>query len=199
MSDGLGLSLADALQQRRSGRVFSGSDALGHEAIGEIFRAMQGITGAEGCRTAPSAGGLHTLNLRVAVQGCSGIADGVHEYDPGSGTFSEYPGGGATPEKIQAGCIGPSEWIAAAPAVILIAGRFAPLREAFGDQPPAGRCDHYLWLEAGCVLQNGGLAAAALGVSACIVGGFDDARIAALFGLAAPDVPLALLALGMPG
>ena len=199
MSDGLDLSLAGALQQRRSGRVFSDTDALGQETIGEICRAMQGITGAEGRRTAPSAGGLHTLNLRVAVQGCSGIADGLHEYDPVSGTVSERPGCDATPEKIQADCIGPSEWIAAAPAVILVAGRFAPLREAFGDQPPAGRCDRYLWLEAGCVLQNGGLAAAALGVSACIVGGFEDDRIAAHFGLAAPDMPLALLALGIPG
>lgn len=199
MSNGLSLSLADALQQRRSGRVFSGSDALGRDTLGEVLRAMQGVTGAEGLRTAPSAGGLHTLNLRVAVQGCSGIADGVHEYDPVSGTVSERPGCDVTPEKIQTNCIGPSEWIAAAPAVVLIAGRLAPLREAFGDQPPAGRSDRYLWLEAGCVLQNGGLAAAALGVSACIVGGFDDDRIAAHFGLAAPDTPLALLALGMPG
>ncbi|MEQ8335577.1 nitroreductase family protein [Nisaea sp.] len=199
MSDGLSLSLADALQQRRSGRVFSGSAPLDREILVEILRAMQRVTGAEGRRTAPSAGGLHTLKLRVAVQGCSGISDGGHEYDSVSGTVSACPGGETTPRQIQSCCVGPSEWVAAAPAVILVAGRFAPLREAFGDQAPTGRCDRYLWLEAGCVLQNGGLAAAALGASACIVGGFDDDRIAALFGLAAPDMPLALLALGMPG
>lgn len=199
MFDGLGLSLADALRQRRSRRVFSRSDPMEREALVEILNAMQGVTGAESRRTAPSAGGLHTLSLCLAVQGCDGIADGVHEYDPRSGAVSERSGSNATPRQIQGCCIGPSEWIAAAPAVILIAGRFSPLRVAFGDQPPAGRCERYLWLEAGCVLQNGGLAAAALGVSACIVGGFDDDRISARFGLAAPDMPLALLALGMPG
>lgn len=79
-----------------------------------------------------------------------------------------------------------------------MAGDFAPLREKFGDQPPAGRCNRYLWLEAGCVLQNGSLAATALGVGACIVGGFDDARLAGRFGLPDGTVPLALLALGTP-
>jgi len=57
-----GLSVEEALASRRSIRDYART-ALTLDEISRLFWAGQGLTDAEGFRTAPSAGGLYPLEL----------------------------------------------------------------------------------------------------------------------------------------
>jgi hypothetical protein len=69
------VSLEESLARRRSVREF-GDRKLSWEEIGQLLWACQGVTDAQGFRTAPSAGALYPLDTFVVT------ASGVHRYDP---------------------------------------------------------------------------------------------------------------------
>ncbi|MGD1158442.1 MAG: nitroreductase family protein [Terriglobia bacterium] len=60
------MSLEEALARRRSVREFT-REALTERELSQLLWAAQGITHAEGLRTAPSAGALYPLALYVAL------------------------------------------------------------------------------------------------------------------------------------
>ena len=69
------MPLEQALAQRRSLREFSGRP-LSREELSQLLWAAQGITAADGRRTAPSASALYALEVYVAA------ADGFYHYAP---------------------------------------------------------------------------------------------------------------------
>jgi len=62
------MSLEEALARRRSVRQFT-PEALSERELSQLLWAAQGITHAEGLRTAPSAGALYPLELYVVSAG----------------------------------------------------------------------------------------------------------------------------------
>jgi hypothetical protein len=75
------VSLETALSQRRSLRGFGAAPLTAAEA-GQLLWAAQGITGAQGERTAPSAGATYPLVLYLVAGRVEGLADGVYRYLP---------------------------------------------------------------------------------------------------------------------
>ena len=69
------MSLEEALARRRSVREFT-REALTERELSQLLWAAQGITHAEGLRTAPSAGALYPLEIYLAT------AMGFYHYEP---------------------------------------------------------------------------------------------------------------------
>lgn len=85
------------------------------------------------------------------------------------------------------------DWIASAPAVVVIAAVPARTARKYGE-----RARRYVYLEAGDAAENVYLQAVAMGLGTCDVGAFDDRRVSTV--LALPDAvePLLLLPTGRP-
>ncbi|MFO1431612.1 MAG: SagB/ThcOx family dehydrogenase [Candidatus Competibacteraceae bacterium] len=74
-------SLERALKERRSIRTFS-QQPLTLSKVSQLLWAAQGVTGAGGLRTAPSAGALYPLEVYLVVGQVQGLAAGVYHYRP---------------------------------------------------------------------------------------------------------------------
>jgi hypothetical protein len=77
------ISVEEALSGRRSVREYS-PDLLNLSDISQLLWASQGITGAQGFRTTPSAGALYPLEIYVAAGNVTGLPAGVYRYLPAS-------------------------------------------------------------------------------------------------------------------
>lgn len=86
-----------------------------------------------------------------------------------------------------------------AEAVILVAVDVGDVAARFWEQPPPGeRGVRYAWMEVGAAAQNVQIQAAAEGLGAVLVGGFDDEGVASAFGGLDGSVPGALVCVGWP-
>lgn len=74
-------ALEDVLRRRRSVREY-GREPLTRAQLGQLLWAAQGVTDAEGLRTAPSAGALYPLEVRLVVGRAADLAAGVYRYRP---------------------------------------------------------------------------------------------------------------------
>ena len=158
-----GLALHGALARRRSRRDWR-SSPLTAEQLSQLLWAAQGVTGDGGERTAPSAGGLYPLVVRVLD------ADGVHSYAPESHSLDLVATGDRRGTLVGA-CLD-QEFVGAAPVVIVLANVRARSRVRYG-----ARAERYALLEAGHAAQNVLLEATALGLSAVPVGTFYDDEV----------------------
>ncbi|MDQ7992261.1 MAG: SagB family peptide dehydrogenase, partial [Propionicimonas sp.] len=125
-------------------------------------------------RPVPSGGGLYPLELSLLVRRVDGLVAGVHHYVPavhGLELVREV----ALPEAFVTYLFMGQHWVARAAAVFVVS--FVPGRSLvkYGD-----RGYRYALLEAGHLVQNLNLAAAALGLGAVNLGGFYDDELAGL-------------------
>jgi SagB-type dehydrogenase family enzyme len=180
------LSLEAALATRRSIRELSGQP-LSDADIGQLLWAGQGVTDADGRRTAPSAGALYPLELYVAT------ADGVSHYLPVDHALEGVVSHDARP-RLQAAALGQAP-VGDAPLVIVIAAVPARTEAKYGRD----RAPRYVHLEAGHVAQNVLLQAVSLGLGAVPIGAFDDAAVAEAVSLPPGSSPLYLLCIGQVG
>ena len=184
------LSLESALAQRRSVRSFA-PDPLSLEELGQLLWAAQGITAEWGGRTAPSAGGLHPIELHVVASAVRGLDPGVYRYRPADHslehTVGRDLGDDSVPDVLDQGSID------AAPASIVVAAVQARTAERYGR-----RAERYVTLEAGHVAQNVALQAVALGLGSVPVGAFDDDEVAAILRFGPGERPLYVLPVGHP-
>jgi SagB-type dehydrogenase family enzyme len=118
----------------------------------------------------PSGGALYPLEVYVALR-----RDGVHRYDPGLHTLEEHEHGDPWPA-LEAACPLPGLLDGGSAALLLLAV-FGRTRFKYGQ-----RGYRFALLEAGHVVQNVALAAAALDVPALPLGGFYDAQVDELVG-----------------
>ncbi len=179
------ISVEQALKARRSLREFSAAE-LSLEQLGQLLWAAQGVTGAEGQRTAPSAGALYPLELFAVVGRVAGLEPGVFHYRPQSHGLERVAVGDLR-EKVAAACA--QEWLAQAPAIVVIGA--VPSRTAAKYGKRAGR---YVAIEVGAAAENLSLQAEALGLGTTIVGAFDDAQLQKALGIG--EEPLAVLPVG---
>jgi SagB-type dehydrogenase family enzyme len=179
------LSLEEALAGRRSVREFT-SQPLSWAHIGQLLWAAQGVTDAEGRRTAPSAGGLYPLDLYAVT------AEATWRYLPEQHALERVHERDLRPE-LRAAALD-QDAVAAAPLVVVMVAVPARTAGRYGQE----RAIRYAQLEAGHAAQNLLLEAVALELASVPVGAFDDARIGSTLGLPAGQTPLYLLPVGYP-
>lgn len=177
------VSLEAALSRRRSIRTLR-PDAIDAATLGQLLWAAQGITSADGLRTAPSAGALYPLEIYVAT------ADGLYHYRPDGHRLGLHRAGDQR-AALRAAAHGEGV-IGEAAAVFVIAGVDARTAAKYG----ADRARRYVDLEAGHAAQNLLLQATALGLGAVPVGAFSDDAVARVAGLGPEERPLYLVPVG---
>ena len=179
------VSLEEALARRRSVRDFS-AEPLTDQQLGQLLWAAQGITSAEGMRTAPSAGALYPLEMYVA------LARGFFHYDPQRHELHRMSALDLRPGLCRAAL--EQEAVLKAPAVFLIAAVYERTASKYGPE----RAPRYVHLEAGHAAQNLLLQAVALGLGGVPVGAFQDAQLQKAASLPAGQQPLYLIPVGHP-
>lgn len=177
-----GAALASVLATRRSTRSFARRD-LDEVELGQLLWAGQGVN--DGHRTAPSAGALYPITLRVADR------TGVWRYVPADHALARESA--ADRRSAIATASFSQETVRGAPAILVVTAAVAITARKYG-----GRSERYATLEAGHVAQNILLEATALGLAAVPVGAFDDGALRRSLGLPATELPLYLIPVGAP-
>lgn len=191
---GSAVSLDDAIARRRSVRSFEAG--LEAPLLMPLLRAGQGVTAADGKRAAPSAHALYPLALFVVAGAVEGLEGGLHRFDPSPPRLVRLSSGDLR-AALSAAALEDQPWVGEAPAVIVLAADMARAVEAFAEQPPDGRRGvRYVYLEAGAIMQNICLKAAALGLGSVFVGGFDDASTAEVLELPEPYEAVGMICVG---
>jgi SagB-type dehydrogenase family enzyme len=187
----LELGLEEAILARRSTRGY-GDSSIALEALSALLRSAYGVSGSldpQPLRSAPSGGALYPLELYVCSIDVVGLESAVYHYDPLREAL----------ERVRplcraelVGLTAYDELVVPSAAVVVISAVFWRSRFKYG-----ARAYRFALLEAGHVAQNFLLAATALGLSSCPVGGFFDRRVDAVLGVdGLYEVSLYLLPVG---
>jgi SagB-type dehydrogenase family enzyme len=172
-----GAGLWEILRSRRSRRDYSGG-GLSLDELGALAWAAQGVTGPakKGAqRAAPSAGGLHPLDLCAALPGPE-PAEGIWRYEPDGHRLRPTLAGPVLPALARVAL--DQAFVARSAATFIFVAH--PDRSAWRYEERAWR---YLYLDAGHAGENLLLAAEALGLGACAIGAFCDSAANDLLGL----------------
>ena len=179
------LSFEEVLAGRRSVRQFADARLTDPE-VSQLLWAAQGMTDAEGYRTAPSAGALYPLEVYVAT------ADGCFHYEPGRHLLHRNSKDDRRKAIYEAALS--QDAVREAPAVFVIAAIYERTEGKYGEQRGA----RYVHMEAGHAAQNLLLQAVAMGLGAVPIGAFQDSRIQEALRLPAEEQPLYLIPVGRP-
>lgn len=185
--DGAG-TLEEALRRRRSVRTYA-PKPLTLEQVSRLLWAGQGITHAEGLRTAPSAGALYPLELYLVVDSVDGMSSGVYRYRAEHHDLVLHQPDARLPALARAAVR--QVWMASAPAIVVLAAEYGRTTGKYGR-----RGIRYVHMEVGHAAQNIYLTATELGLGTVFVGAFDDDRVHALLRLPAEHRPLGLMPVG---
>jgi SagB-type dehydrogenase family enzyme len=183
-------SVRDALARRRSVRSYA-PGALTHAELSLLLWAAQGVTSAEGLRTAPSAGALYPLELYVHAARVHGVAQGIHHYQAAAHALQLVAADAPTGALVDAA--GGHRAVADASAVVAITAVLARTAAKYGP-----RADRYVVFECGAAAQNLVLAAVAVGLGSVVIGAFDDRTLAHALALPPGTAPLVLVPIGRP-
>lgn len=192
------VTLLDALSRRRTRRDFAGRP-IALSVVKRVLWAAQGLTDDAGNRTAPSAHGLHPLQLRVTVGAVEGLDNGLYDVDRNSQALRVLGDGDSRPELSKA-ALGDQPWMDSAACIVTLCADIDAVARHFADQPPQGeRGLRYVYIEAGAAAQNALLCATAIGLGGVLVAGFDDQTTRQILNLEAPLSPLLHLCFGKVG
>ena len=177
-------SLDRALTARRSERRVSRA-LPAPRALARLLRFGHGALDGRG--PAPSAGGLHAIELYVVALADGWLPAGVHHYDRAGHHLSQVAGVGARwPQLV------PSlRDVPHAPLVLVLAGDAARVEAKYGQ-----RAAKLLLLEAGHVMQDLCLVASSTGLSVVPCGAFLEGEIARELALPSGDAVLYAAACG---
>lgn len=151
------------------------------ETVSSLLHAGYGVLGAAHLgsmefleRPVPSGGGLYPLELYVLVRAVEGLEAGVHHYAV-IGHGLELRRKVELPRALRDYLFMGQSQLTEAPAIVVISAVADRCFRKYGD-----RGYRYLLLEAGHVAQNINLAAVALGLGSCNIGGFFDLELSSL-------------------
>jgi SagB-type dehydrogenase family enzyme len=165
-----GVSLWQALRQRRSRRTYAADRSLPKALLSALLWATQGLTARYAdmyFRTAPSAGGLYPVETYVLVRAVEGLDPGIYHFRPHrfdleflkKGEFARSMARAALGQEIVADAQVTFIWSA-----VLARGKWKYRERAY----------RYIYIDAGHIGQNLYLAAEALGLGVCTIGAFFD-------------------------
>ncbi len=185
-----GLSLAAAIQQRRSIRDYT-DEMLSLDALSQLLYATDGITlERRGLRSAPSAGALYPIETYVVAHRVADLEAGVYHYAVQDHSLARVRAGNFQNDIARAGLM--QGFLGEANVVLVLTAIFQRLRWKYRE-----RTYRYALLEAGHMGQNVYLAATSMGMGACAVGAFNDKDVNALIGVdGEAEAALYLLAVG---
>ena len=178
-----GDSLEQLLAKRRSVREYP-DKALSLAELGQLLWSAQGITHAQGLRTAPSAGALYPLELYVVAGQVDGLTSGVYHYRPQQHQLRQLTDKDVRNKLAKAALS--QQWVKTAPAVIVFTADYDRTTGKYGQ-----RGKRYVHIEVGHAAENLFLQAEALDLATVIVGAFDDRDVSKILTL--PDHLDALL------
>ena len=164
----------------------SRAQRLTERELSQLLWAAQGITHAEGLRTAPSAGALYPLEIYL------GTASGLYHYEPRGHRLVWLSDHDLRAAMRRAAM--DQEAVTQAPAVFV----FAAVYERISRKYDAARTSRYVHMEVGHAAQNLLLEAVALGLGGVPVGAFDDEALQKALGLPVDQHPLYLIPVGHP-
>jgi len=172
----LGATLADVLARRRSSREEVLRPLASRELAALLRAAYAATPRVEGParRAVPSAGALYPLELYVVAAAVTGLDPGLYHFHPFRGCLSRL--GPLDGSGIRAALVDGALADVTA-ALLVVTGVFWRSRCKYGQ-----RGYRFTLLEAGHLVQNVVLAAAALGLAALPVGGFYDRRLDGIVG-----------------
>lgn len=184
------LSVEEAIQTRRSKRVFSDEPVTASQ-LGQILWSAQGITDEAGHRTAPSARSVYPYSLYVVVRNVTGIDSGLYLYNPVDHSLGSL--GLANAGEILASS-GVQDNSQKAPVVIAMTAAMAKAAVSFPDNP-----EEVAFLEGGHIGQNIYLQAESLKMATVVTAGFDAAKVGEMLGLDKNEVIVYLVPFGHIG
>ncbi|MEJ5199470.1 MAG: SagB/ThcOx family dehydrogenase [Anaerolineae bacterium] len=179
------MSLEEALTRRRSVREYDATPLTLAE-LGQLLWAAQGITSAEGFRTAPSAGARYPLEVYAV------LPEATYHYAPQGHRLHLHIAGDRRPA-LYAAALNQTA-VLQAPAVIVIAAVYERTSGRYG----AERTPRYVHMEVGHAGQNILLQAVALGLGAVPIGAFYDEQVKVALALPTAHQPLYLIPVGHP-
>jgi SagB-type dehydrogenase family enzyme len=196
------VDLRAVVGRRLSCRRFADEPLSGAE-VGALLRAAYGVGPSVPLgelelneRPVPSAGGLYPLELYLLLHradGASGLTPGIYHY-AALGHVLERLSDVPVPGRFIAQLFLGQPYAADAAAVVVLTSVLNRSLKKYED-----RGYRYVLFEAGHVAQNLNLAAAALGLGSCNLGGFFDQDLAEVLGLDVDEeVPLYCVAVGRP-
>lgn len=181
-------SVEEALSRRRSVRAY-GDEPLTLAEVSQLLWAAQGVTSERGLRTAPSAGALYPLELYLVAGNVTGLSDGVYRYRPSGHGLARVLEGDRREELYLAARSQAS--VRAAAAIIVFAAIYERTTGKYGE-----RGIRYVHIEVGHAAQNVFLQAAALDLSAVVVGAFQDDAVKRVVTMSEAEQPLYLMPVG---
>lgn len=166
----LGPGLADVLKSRRSVRDYPTSE-IEIWQVGQILGWSYGIMARDGeemvnGRSAPSAGALYPIEIYVAAQRVSGLAEGVYHYDPRAHALEMIMTDGV--KAVQRASLYP-EITSRANLVLVMVAVFRRSCLKYGE-----RGYRFVLLDCGHIAQNLHLVSTAVGLGSVGIGGFLD-------------------------
>mgnify|MGYP001059972638 CR=1 FL=1 len=172
------MSLHEALLRRKSLRRFIDAP-LSLDMLSCLLWSSSGIQRKEmgfAFRTAPSAGALYPIETYVSVPNVTGIEPGIYHYDVKHHQLEEVKPGEFRQETAMA-ALGQG-MCAAAPVVVFYTALFERCTWKYKQ-----RAYRYIYLDAGHMAQNLGLAATSLSLGCCHIGSMFDNEINELLGI----------------
>jgi SagB-type dehydrogenase family enzyme len=182
------VSLEESLLKRRSVREFTEAP-LTLEEVSQLLWAAQGITAANGGRTAPSAGALYPLEVYLAAGQIEGLGPGIYQYRPEGHEILQIDQADLR-EKLSQAALGQSA-VKNGAINLIISAVYARTTPKYGD-----RGIRYALIEVGHAAQNICLEAAALDLGAVTIGAFNDSQVKSLLGLSEDESPLYIVPVG---
>lgn len=193
-------SIEQALSDRRSVREYR-DEPLSLAEVSQLLWAAQGITGAGGLRTAPSAGALYPLEVCVAAGNVNGLLPGVYKYRPGDHSLVKMAEGDKRAELSRAALGQPS--VKNGAIVIIISGVYerttgkynGPIHDERTGSDYLGGVK-YVHMEAGHASQNVYLQAESLNLGTVAIGAFSDDEVRHVTGMPDDERPLCIMPVG---
>ncbi len=183
-----GLSLEEAIKERRSVRDFS-NEKITLDELSMLLWAGQGITSDWGGRASPSAGALYPIELYVVPNKVEGVDCGIYKYVPPEHKLVLVQEGAFGEEMFDA-CMGQTCVRDAAVVIVMTAVRERTAVK-YGDA-----ADTLIAMEAGHISENILLEAVSLGLGAVPVGGFVPAEVDEILGVGKGETALYVAAVG---
>lgn len=185
-----GVSVESALQLRRSVREYRG-EPLTLAEVAQLLWAAQGVTTADGKRTAPSAGATFPLETYLVAGNVAGLAPGVYHYRPAEHGLVEVAAGD---RRVPLAAVSMNQDCVRLSAISILFATVVERTAVKYGEAAVG----YVDMEAGHAAQNVALQAVALGLGTVMIGAFEEAGLAALLQLPAGQRPRYSVAVGRP-
>lgn len=182
------VSIEQALKERRSIRKYK-NEPITLEQAAQLLWAAQGITSAQGFRTAPSAGALYPLEIYVAVGNVVNLPAGIYHYLPAEQSLEKLSDKDVRPEL--ATTTGEASTVKDGAMDIIIVGEYMKPVQKYGE-----RGKQFVHMEAGHVSENIYLQAVSLKLGTVAIGGFNDDAVKRILNLSKTAHPLYIMPVG---